>query len=268
MYMDLRNFYLANVLESEYYYKFYDLVKKINYTYNIFLGEKLSNNYEFIVYDIDDAIEKFKGLCQPEKEYHNQEEKCWFYLILYYLYKNGYIIEEFPRLIERPPEDPFQFVNIEIRNKILSNNLDHNGIVRYAVRRKIVSNLSFKQRDTHIMIDDFIESKFKEISTRQVSFDKMSTDEKILEIANLIENLLKKDDKFIKFDYSKLCFDYINEDMIKKYRKQIQCFRHSSEQSLEERNLYSEEQKKFFIDYGLIVIKVIHLLLNNSKANV
>lgn len=262
--MDLRKYYLENVSEEEYYYKFYDLINNINYTYNEFLAKEEYNNYKFIVYDIDEAIEKFKNLCQPENENHDKENLCWFYLILFYLYKNGYIIEEFPRIIERPPEDSYQFVNRDIRNKLIAKGKEHNGIVRYAERRILVSNLTFKQNQTYIEIEDSIERKFEEISTRQASFNKMSVDEKILEIANLIENFLKKEDKFITLDYSKMCFDYISEETIKKYRKSIQCFRHSSVEALKEREEYSEEQKSFIIDYGLIILKVIHTLLDNK----
>lgn len=64
--MDLRQFYLENVSEQEYYYKFYDLVQSINETYNIFEGRQETHDYKFLIDDIDDAIEKFKYLCQPE----------------------------------------------------------------------------------------------------------------------------------------------------------------------------------------------------------
>ena len=46
----------------------------------------------------------------------------------------------------------------------------------------------------------------------------MSTDEKLAEIANLIENMLKKNGKFITVNYSTVCFDYVNEDIVKTYR--------------------------------------------------
>lgn len=64
--MDLRKFYLENVSEQEYYYNFYDLVKRVNETYNIFEGIQEAYEYKFLVDNIDDAIEKFKYLCQPE----------------------------------------------------------------------------------------------------------------------------------------------------------------------------------------------------------
>lgn len=260
--MDLRKFYLENVSEQEYYYNFYELIRGINETYNVFYGTQETQNYEFIVDDIEDAIEKFKYLCQPENECHNSENKCWFYLVSFYLYKCGYVIKDFPRILEHPPTDTYDFVNKQIRNKIIANDGTDNGIVRYAERRKLIANFSFVQKDIHIEVPDAIEQKFKEISNRHASFQGMSTDEKLAEIANLIENMLKKDGSFLSIDYSQLCFDYIDENMIKKYRKQLQCFRHSSVQSIEERKTFSKEQKLFLIDFGLTVVKTIHMLIN------
>ena len=106
-----------------------------------------------------------------------------------------------------------------------------------------------------------INQKFIEISNRQSSFNNMSTDEKLAEIANLIENMLKKDGKFITIDYSLVCFDYIDEETVKEYRHRLQCFRHSSDESIQERASYSDEQKSFLIDYGLVIIKAIHDVL-------
>lgn len=262
--MDLRKLYLENVSEQEYYYNFYDLVKGINETYNIFEGIQETKDYKFLIYNIDDAIEKFKYLCQPENESHNNEDRCWFCLVLFYLNKCGYIIEEFPQIIEHPPIDSFDFVNKKIRNKLIAEGKDDNGTVRYNERRKLIENLTFTQRDNHIELVDAIERKFKEISNRQASFQNMSTDEKLAEIANIIENMLKKNGKFLSPDYSQICFNYINEDTIKRYRKKIQCFRHSSAESISERESFTKEQKVFLIDFGLTVLKVIHALLTNK----
>lgn len=106
-----------------------------------------------------------------------------------------------------------------------------------------------------------INQKFIEISTRQASFDSMHTDEKIAEIANLIENMLKRDGKFVMIDYSKVCCGFITDNVVKDYRKKMQCFRHCSDEAIEERKSYSEDQKNFFVDYGLTIVKAIHSLL-------
>lgn len=262
--MDLREYYLDNVSDEEYYFQFYDLIENANRTYNVFGGYQETENHEFVVYDVDEVIEKFRYICQPENEGYNKENDCWFYLVSFYLFKCGFVIEEFPRVLERPPKERYDFVNKEIRNKIIAEGNDDNGAVRYAQRRVLISNLTFVQKDSHIELFDAIETKFKEISNRQASFQSMSTDEKLAEIANLIENLLKKDGKFLILDYSKICFEYINEDMIKKYRKRIQCFRHSSSESISERDSFTNEQKTFLIDFGLTIIKAIHSLINET----
>ncbi len=260
--MNLRKFYLDNVSKQEYYYKFYELINDINKSYNVFEGVVETDNYDFSVFDLEEAIEKFRYLCQPENESHDDENKCWFYLILFYLNKNGYIIREFPKLVERPPENTYEFVNRQIRNKIISQSDNFDGTVTWKERRMFVSKLKFVQDERYVEITADIEAKFKEISNRQASFEDMSTDEKLAEIANLIEYLLKKDGKFLLLDYSQICFAYINDDMIKTYRHQLQCFRHSSPEAIIERSTFTEEQKIFLIDFGLSMLKVIHSLRN------
>ena len=213
------------------------------------------------MYDAEEAITKFRELCQPEVDFSSSEKKCWFCLITYYLYKIGYEIKEFPRVLARPPVDPSDFTYGEIRSRIIAQGDDNNGTVRYAVRRKFVASFTFELKSSHIDIDNLINQKFVEVSNRQASFNNMSTDEKFAEIANLIENLLKKDGKFIIPDYSKICFDYISNDIVASYRKKMHCFRHSTDEAIAEKKSYSEEQKNFFIDYGLTIVKVIHSLL-------
>ncbi|MEE0059540.1 MAG: hypothetical protein UE295_01800 [Acutalibacteraceae bacterium] len=259
--MDLKNFYFQNIKNDEYHYRFYDSIKNSNKRYNIFLGEYEIDDIEFVVYDTEEAILKFRELCQPETGFYDNENTYWFYLITYYLYKMGYEIKEFPRILARPPKDPTDFVYKEIRTRIISQGGDFNGTVRYATRRTFVANLTFEIKSNHIEISDSIDQKFAEISNRQAPFNNMSTDEKLAEIANLIENMLKKDGKFVSLDYSTICYDYIDNENVKKYRHKLQCFRHSAEDSIKERETFSNEQKSFLIDYGLMIIKVIYNIL-------
>lgn len=260
--MDLREYYFQSVQRSEYHYRFYEFIKSISKGYNIFDGDEEVDDYKFEVYDTEEAIAKFRELCQPEVSFSDPEKKCWFYLITYYLYKNGYQIKEFPRVLARPPVDPYDFTYGEIRDRILALGEDDNGTVRYVARRKLVAKLTFELKPDHIIsIDSSIEQKFKEISNRQAWFNNMSVDEQLSEIANLIENLLKRNGKFITLDYSKVCFEYITNDMVTSYRKKMHCFRHATSEAIAERNSYSEEQKNFFVDYGLIIIKTIYSLL-------
>ena len=164
--MDLKDFYFQNVKQSEYQYRFHDSIKNVNKIYNIFDGEDEVNDYEFEVYDVEEAILKFRELCQPEISFANNEQKCWFYLITYYLYKMGYEIKEFPRVLARPPVDPSDFTYGEIRNRIIAKGDHDNGTVRYATRRVFIANLIFELKSNHIEVDDAIEQKFIEISNR------------------------------------------------------------------------------------------------------
>ncbi len=140
--MDLRKFYLDNVSEQEYYYTFHDLVENVNCEYSFLGNFEETQNYQFLIDDINDAIEKFKYLCQPENEIHSTEDKCWFYLILFYLKKGGYVIKEFPRLVEHPPKETYDFVNKEVRNRLIAEGKDDNGTVRYTTRRAFIAQLT------------------------------------------------------------------------------------------------------------------------------
>lgn len=262
--IDLKKFYFQNVQESDYHYKFYDIIKNVNVGYNVFNGYEERDDYEFEVYDTEEAISKFRELCQPEKSFFDKESKCWFYLISFYLYKVGYVIKEFPWILARPPIDPDDFTYGEIQNRLIAQGNDVNGVVRYATRRVFVASLTFESNPncgTLVSVGDDINQKFVEISNRKASLDNMSTDEKLSEIANMIEYLLKKGDKFLELDYSEMTFGFLSDAIVKKYRKQIQCFRHASENSVEERKKYSNAQKDFLINFGLTIVNVTVSLL-------
>jgi hypothetical protein len=257
--MDLKEFYFQNINDEEYHSRFRKTIENVDMVYNVFTGPEKVKDYEFIVYDAEEAITKYRELCQPDVNFNN-ENKCWFYLVSYYLYKMGFEIKEFPRVLARPPVDPCDFTYNDIRNRIIAQGGDDNGIVRYATRRTFVASLTFEQKSSHIEVDDSINQKFVEISNRQASFNSMSIDEKLAEIANLIENMLKKNGKFITPDYQTVCFKYISNDIVTSYRKRMHCFRHSTAEAIAERKSYSEDQKNFFVDYGLTIVKAIYSL--------
>ena len=258
--MDLKEFYFQNIKESEYHYRFLNSIKKVNYTYNIFCGEEEAQNYQFEIDDVEEAITKFKELCQPNVDFSG-ENKCWFYLITYYLHTLGYEIKEFPRILARPPVDPNDFTYGDIRNRIIALGKAENGTVRYVTRRAFVAALTFIQKTNNIDVSEAVNQKFIEVSTRQASFSSMHMDEKIAEIANLIENMLKQDGKFITPEYDSVCCGFIDDSIVRNYRKKMQCFRHCTDEAIAERKTYSEEQKGFLIDYGLTIVKAIHALI-------
>lgn len=258
--MDLKEYFFNNISEKDYHYRFIDAVKDADIFINIFNNQIEEIDREYYIFDDDEAISKFRELCQPENKL-DEVTISWFYLLTYYLYKAGYVIKEHPDLLAKPPINPDDFIYKEIRKRLIALGRDEKGIVKWEERRKYVSELSFIYKGSVIEINESISRKLIEISNRNASFERMSTDEKLSEIVNLIENLLFKNNEYISLEYNQICFEYLSNEMIKNYRKRLQCFRHAKESSLQERNSYTEEQKLFLVDYGLLIISVINKLL-------
>lgn len=244
--MDLKKYYLQTIKETDYHYKFHDYIDGIN--------------GDFDVFDEEEAIDKFRELCQPEF-YFDEKSTVLFYLVTFYLHSLGYVIKEFPRALARPPKEPQTFTYDEIRTRLKKENKDDKGIVRYDTRRVLVASLTFEQKICNIEVGEYINQKFIAISNRQASFENMQVDEKIAEIVNLIENLLKKDGKFITPKYANMCYGFIDDTTVRNYRHKLQCFRHCTDKELEDRKNFSAEQKEFLIDYGITMVKAIHALL-------
>ena len=241
--IDLEQYYLDNIEEGDYYYRFFPLIEGVNKTYNIFCGEVTSQDFEFVVHDEIEAIEKFRSLCQPENKLSSTEDKCWFYVIAYYLDACGYIIEQFPDVLRRPPAEPSLFTYNAIRDRAISLGLVDDGAVLWATRRMLVADMKFVRKTSSIAIGENLGELVQRISAGNSRFEEMEVDEQLREIANLIEHLLKKNGKFVQPDYSKVTLGYVDDNTVRMLRDKLQCFRHSSSESLKERTEFTEEQK-------------------------
>lgn len=124
-----------------------------------------------------------------------------------------------------------------------------------------------KKINKELFISEDLDEEFRKISTGEISFVKMSLDDKLIQISNLIENFLKEDGKYIELDYDFITLGFIPEINIKNFRKKIHCFRHSTKESLKERNSYSENQKMFMVQFGITILTVIHKELTNNNKN-
>ena len=62
-------------------------------------------------------------------------------------------------------------------------------------------------------------------------------------------------------EYEDVCCGFIDDTIVKNYRKKMQCFRHCTAEAIAERKTYSEEQKNFLIDYGLTIVNAIYRLV-------
>lgn len=116
------------------------------------------------------------------------------------------------------------------------------------------------------LIDDNLDVLFQNISTRKASFNNMSLDEKLKELANLIEHLLKKNGKFININLGEITLDFISNNDVKNFRNKLQPFRHSSDKSLIERKKITQLQKKFLVEYGVVICTSIYNYLNLKSS--
>lgn len=222
-------------------------------------GGENSLGEAFQIYDAEHAIEILRDLLKPKNRYTNDDEVL-FILICYYLYREGYYISELPKLLERPTSLT-KSANEVIRSLALEKfGLDENGNVKWANRVQVVDSLRIiRKSGTNLGVNDELNQIFMKISNTNSSFEKMSCDEKLQEIANVIENMLKINGKFIEVDLESNSLNYISNDDVKNIRKLLQCFRHANEESLVMRQNYNKNQKQFLIDYGLTICSLIYV---------
>ncbi|MFA9396830.1 MAG: hypothetical protein ACERKV_00995 [Clostridiaceae bacterium] len=129
--------------------------------------------------------------------------------------------------------------------------------------KKAIEYLEKEDSEKVVVIGE-IDELIQKISTRNAQFNQMALDEKLKEIGNLIEYLLKKDGKYITLNYDNISLGFIKENDVIKLKKKIQCFRHSSQESIKERNEYTENQKQFMVELGIVICNLIYNELKNN----
>lgn len=251
--IDLREFFFAELEELSPYKKYKDIIEEG--VEDGILGNYLPDVKVALTTSLEeDMIRDFKQQVQPSNVY-SQEENYKFILVNFYLYKKGYYIEQFPNQLSNP--DPLSvFAGDRIRQYCFSRDLNDGGTIRWDTRREVIRCMSFQKReniDTHF--DEDIEESFKRISTRNSSFSEMTNAEKIKEISNLIENKLKVNGKFIELKSGNTLGLLTNADLMK-YRRLTQCYRHSTDEALIEREKYKKNEL-FLIHYGISYLHAI-----------
>lgn len=110
----------------------------------------------------------------------------------------------------------------------------------------------------NVVIYEEVDELIQKISTRNARFNNMALDEKLKEIGNLIEYLLKENGKFIKLNYNDISVGFVDDGDVRELRNKVQCFRHSSKESIIERGNYTEQQKLFMVEFGIIICNLIY----------
>lgn len=243
--IELRNYFCETCYKHEYYlHKFERL-----YTWDGLFDE-------FWVVDEQDAIEKFKELVQPynpSNPMFDSPKDDQFIYLCNYLNDVGYYIKEFPNFLERPT-DRFDFSYNKIRGKIIEQG-GNSARVFWSDRRAFIDKMRFV-RSKNYNLTNGIDNILKTVSTRGAEFVQMSHDEKLEAICNSIEFLLKPNSnskRFVELDYSD-SEGFLRDELVKEYRNKMQCFRHSTNEDIERRKKYSNDQKELFINYGLTIL--------------
>lgn len=251
--IDALQYFKNNYDPSSFYSKFHSQIVNIH-------------DEQFTYMDGREIIDRFRLICKPpEQEYENNNNE--FILLCFWLNKNRYTIKEFPNLLSRP-SSLFNFAYNDIR-KYIQKERGSDGTVQWWERRELCDNLSIATDISFQLLPDDIEEKIRLISTRGAEFDGMATDEKLQNLNNLVENLLKPNSKgnYLSIDYDEVFFSFISEDDVKRYRKRTHPFRHATEDTLQERASITENEKKLLVDVGVFIAVHLHGHLNNKTAS-
>ena len=206
--------------------------------------------------DDNEVISRFKEMISPNNETNFKNKICnkEFQLIRQYLDNQGYRIAQFPNAVHIP-NTLHNFAYNQIRSYIQTkrNSL---GTVTWDERRILINELNFlKDAFVFQKVPDDLQIIIKKISLRDATWEQQTDDEKLRTIAEVIENLMKlSNGKFLSVDESNF-YGLFTEEQLKNFRKQLQVFRHSHKQALEERESeFDESRKKFLIHLGIVIL--------------
>lgn len=242
--------------------------KGSNLFYDAFYSFYIANEpqFQYLVKDERDLIEKWKRALYPSN-LGNLEVSLCFGLMSFWLYKNNYFIVEHPEFLERF-ESNNNFSNNEIYKKIRNINKEttSNNVITSQTREDYIDSLTIRKREMSIVLIDYdIEALLKKVSTRDEEFNNMGLNEKLYAIRNAYENIGKIDGKFIKVPFEEITNGYITNDLVNRFSKEIHCFRHGDVTMIEKRDSYSDEQKQFFVDFGLTLLNAYSRHLKLAK---
>ena len=211
-------------------------------------------NYVYI--DDNEVISRFKELISPNNEsnFKNKIFNKEFQLIRQYLDNQGYRIAQFPNALHIP-NTLHDFAYNQIRFYIQTKRNSY-GTVTWDARRILISELDFVKQDRVLQyVPEDLQTIIRKISLRDATWEQQTDDEKLRTIAEVIENIMKlSNGKFLLVDESDF-YGLFTEEQLKNFRKQLQVFRHSHKQALEERESeFDESRKKFLIHLGIVIL--------------
>jgi hypothetical protein len=248
---------------TEYFDKKFDFEKETPFNAFFLHYLRYAHKEDCYISDEIDAIEKWKECLYPENLKKDAYE-INFGLLSFWLYENDFYIEEFPDFFERFKSSE-EFSNKELyKNTRGIYGTNDKKDVTWQSRRQYIDSLVLKRRNFHsVFISEDILKLIKKVSYRNEEFNNMELNEKIACIRNTFENLGKRDGDYVDVPYEQISNGYITKEIVLKFQKEIQCFRHGEETMIMRRDAYSEDQKQFFVDMGLTILKIAYSHIEN-----
>lgn len=217
-------------------------------------------DFEYV--DEEQVIESFRDLLKPKYNSggfgdYSRMDSIEFSAIMEWLNENNFVIREFPNAIQRKMSLK-SFGSDTIRSYIQSKNPGLSKVA-WSDRRALIDTLTIERKyvDSSFAVEDGIDDIMKEIAMGTGSFDNQSKENKLANLNNCVEYLLKDKKKFRKVE-SYIFYDFLNESDVIKFRKETHVFRHHDREAIVSRNGWSERKKDFYIRMGIIIVTEVY----------
>ena len=257
--MDLTKYFFDRYDKNKYPY--YERILQ-HYDTNMF------KNYPCRFIDDDEIIFKWKAYTYPSSFEDDDETIFEFIIMSFYLLNEGYVIEEHPKLlfkIAAPSYISEGILKEATRTKIGTKS---NGAVAWADRRMYSNSLNFIKKNNEIPYSTNMQDIFKLVSSANKEFKDMTIDEKLEQIRNVFSYIGKTENgKYININIDEISKGYVTKNQLMNYQNELQCFRHGEKEMITKRREYTEQQKQFLIDYGLMLINATERYLNEKDSN-
>jgi len=254
--LNLTNYFYSKYNESQFPY-YARLIK--------FYKQEQWEKYPCEYIDDDEIISRWKSFTHPSSFDDDDEYNFEFLILSFYLLNEGYMIQEHPNLLFKIDTPASISEGIFKDATRIKYGTKPNGAVAWADRRRYSNSLAFIKKNNSIPFSSNINDIFKLVSPSNKNFNEMSLDEKLAQIRNVFSYLGKTSSGYINLDIEKISNGYISSEQLKAFQKDLQCFRHGEKDMIEKRDSYSEAQKKFMIDYGLMLINVTEEVLKTKE---
>ncbi len=231
----------------------------------------MENNGKLTITSLMQAKSIFTSIVSPDNErnYSNiQEEMKWSALCEYLAREEYKLVYKGNTLFSFKEEfnDLQGFAYGRIRSWVIMYIYDgqNTGSVYWEDRRTLIFSLEFEKTNNLNPPVELIDSLNK--ITFDNNFDNINQNLNL--IANAIEFFLKEGKRFNELNFSIDELVFIDNDKIRKLRNKLQCFRHSTNDDINEREAMTNEDKFFYLHLGYSYLTIIKKYVKHEEPNI